>query len=154
MKELEKLIAILKKRRLSLALAESCTAGFASYLLTKIAGSSKVFKGALVVYSLESKNKLFKIPKSLLIKDKGVSKKTALSLAKAVRKKFSASIGGSLVGFAGPTAKKGVKVGVIFVGIAFKNSSISKKIIFKGNRDTVRKKASFFLIKSLYEELK
>ena len=63
---LRKLIAALKKNKLTVSVAESCTGGYVSYLLTKIPGSSNVFKSGAVVYSLSTKNKLFGIPNNLL----------------------------------------------------------------------------------------
>ena len=129
-KKLKKLIDTLKEKKQTLALAESCSGGYASYLLTKIPGVSEVFMGSVVVYSLEAKNKLFNIPSSLLEKTQGVSKEVALKLATEVRKKLNANIGASIVGFAGPK---------------------TKKIIIKGTRDVVRKKASAHLIELIYK---
>jgi len=146
---LKKLIAALKKQKKSLALAESCSGGYASYLLTKIPGASAVFKGAIITYSLETKNKFFKVPSPLLTKTKGVSKEVALKLAAGVRKKFNADIGASIVGFAGPKPSR--RTGTIFIAFSDKNKEKVRKIIIKGNRDTVRKKASHLLIKLIYE---
>jgi len=154
MKLLKDLIVTLQKKHLTLALAESVTAGYASYLLTKISGSSKVFKGGVVVYSLDSKNKLFKIPASLLKKTQGVSKEVAVSLAKKVRQKFKADIGAAIVGFAWPGAKKGLKVGTIFIAYTARNKVLPKKMIIKGNRDTIRKKAAQSLLNFLYKNIK
>jgi PncC family amidohydrolase len=151
MSKLEKLISSLEKKRLTLALAESCTGGYASYLLTKIPGSSKVFKGSLVVYSLDAKTKLLNISPSLLKKTDGVSKEIAASLAQKVRKKLNANIGASIVGFAGPTAKGKVKIGTIFIGIDYKGSLMIEEVIIKGARDLVRRKAGALLINLLYE---
>lgn len=153
MNTLKNLIAILKNKKKSLAVAESCSGGYLSYLLTKIPGSSKVFKGSIVVYSLEAKNKFFKIPLPLLKKTQGVSNEIALLLAKRVKKVFNSDIGVSLVGFAGPETKKGIKAGTVFMAVADKNGVISKKIVVKGNRDIVRKKASLYLIGLLYKHL-
>jgi len=153
MKKLEKLIVALEERKLTIATAESCSGGYACYLLTKIPGSSKIFKGGVVVYSLETKNKFFNIPYPLLKKTQGVSEEIALILAKKVRKKFAADIGSSIVGFAGPKAKRGVEAGTVFVGIADKQGAITKKVIIKGNRDMVRKKASYLLINLIYKRL-
>jgi len=158
-KKSRKLIVTLKEKGKTLALAESCSGGYASYLLTKIPGASKVFKGAVVVYSLDTKNKLFKIPFSLLKKTQGVSKEIALKLAIRVRKKLNADIGASIVGFAspersrraGPETKKGIKVGTIFIAYSSKNKEEVKKIIIKGSRDSVRKKASAHLINLIYK---
>ena len=150
---IKKLIITLKEKKQTLALAESCSGGYASYLLTKIPGASDVFKGSVVIYSLETKNKLFQIPLSLLKKTQGVSKEVALKLAQRVRKKFNADIGASIVGFAGPTTKKGIKVGTIFITFSSKNKQKGEKIIIKGSRDSVRKRASTYLINLIYKEL-
>jgi len=123
----KKLIATLKKDKLSLALAESVSAGYASFCLTKVPGSSKVFKGGLVVYSLDTKNILFKIPQSTLKKTQGVSKDIALKLAEKVKKKLKADIGAAVVGFAGPSTKKGVKVGTSFIAVSYKAKNWTKK---------------------------
>lgn len=148
-----KLISQLKKQKLSIALAESCSGGYASYLLTKTAGASEVFKGAIIVYSLSSKNKFFNIPLSTLKQTQGVSKNIAITLAKKVKKKFNTDIGAAIVGFAGPKAKKDIKVGTVFVGISLKKKILSKKIVIKGDRDQVRKKVSNILIDLLYKNI-
>jgi len=150
-KKLKELIISLEEKGLTLALAESCSGGYASYLLTKISGSSKVFKGASIVYSLSSKTKLFNIASSLLEETQGVSKEVALKLATGVRKKFNSDIGASIVGFAGPGAKTKSQLGTTFIALASKNKQKIKKIIIKGDRDTVRKKVSAELINLLYE---
>ncbi len=150
-KKLKKLIVALREKGQTLALAESCSGGYASYLLTKISGASEVFKGAVVVYSLDTKNKFFNIPYSLLEKTQGVSKEVALKLAKRVRKKFNSDIGTAIVGFAGPRAKKGIKVGTIFLAYSSKDKQKTKRIVIKGSRDIVRKKASTDLIDLVYK---
>ena len=150
---IKKLITTLKKRRKSLALAESCSGGYASYLLTKIPGASLVFKGAIITYSLETKNKFFKIPSSLLTKTQGVSKEVALKLAEGIRKKFNTDIGASIVGFAGPKTEKEKKTGTVFIAFSGKRTEKVKKIIVKGSRDTIRKKASTCLIELIYKEI-
>ena len=148
----ERLIKSLRKERLSLALAESCSSGYASYLLTKTPGASKVFKGTIIVYSLYSKNKFFHIPYSLLEKKQGVSGRIALTLAKKVKDIFKTDIGAAIVGFAGPKAQKGVKVGTTFLAVSAKKDTVIKKII-KGSRDQVRKKASHLLLDLIYESI-
>lgn len=149
----EKLISALKKKKLSLALAESCSGGYVSYSLTKTPGASKVFKGSIVVYSLSSKNKFFNISPGILKKTQGVSEDIAITLAKKVKKKFDSDVGASIVGFAGPGAKKGIKVGTVFIGLSIKAKCFSKKIIIKGTRDQVRKRASSYLIDLLYKNI-
>ena len=148
----KKLIKSLIKNKLSLAVAESASGGYASYLLTKTPGSSKVFKGGLIVYSLEAKNKLLGLSIKTLKKNQGVSKATALALAKEVRKKLNTDIGASLVGFAGPDSPKGSKPGTFFIAVSFRKNH-SQKIFIKGSRGQVRKKSSQLLIRLIYESL-
>lgn len=151
MNKLQKLIHFLEKHNLSIAAAESCSGGYLSYLLTKIPGSSNVFKGSVITYSLEAKNKFFRIPQPLLQKTQGVSKAIAETLAKGTKKLFKSDIGVSIVGFAGPAARKGVPVGTVILSIADQKGVKTKKIVIRGNRDAVKKKASELLITAVYE---
>jgi PncC family amidohydrolase len=153
MQKLKKLISFLQTNNLSISAAESCSGGYLSYLLTKLPGSSKVFKGAVIAYSPEVKNKFFAIPYLRLKKTNAVSEDIALTLAKKIRKLLKTDIGVSIVGFAGPTAKKGVKAGTVILSVADKKGAIAKKIFISGNRDTVRKKASRLLIKLAYAKI-
>ena len=153
MSKLENLMALLKVKKITIAVAESCSGGYLSYLLTKIPGSSKIFKGSIVVYSLEAKNKFFKIPFPLLKKTEGVSSKIAALLAKGARKVFKSGLGLSVVGFAGPGTQKGIKPGTVFFAVADKNGTVVKKAIIKGSRDYVRKKASLAVIDLLYQQI-
>lgn len=153
MNRLKQLIVTLKNRNLAVATAESSSGGYLSYLLTKTPGSSKVFKGGLIVYSLESKNKLLRIPNPLLNKTKGVSSNIAVLLAKRTRQLFKVDIALSIVGFASSPARKGVKPGSIFIAIADKSKTTVKKIIIKGSRDHIRKQASLMAIKLLYKKI-
>lgn len=153
MGDLKKLVTLLKKTKLSVSAAESCSSGYLSYLLTEIPGSSSIFKGAVIAYSLEVKNKVFKIPKSLLNKTQGVSAGIAADLAEKIRKMFKTDIGLSIIGFAGPGARKGVKPGTVFLAVADKKGVEVKKITIKGSRNSVRQKASLALITMAYKRV-
>ena len=152
MTKLKKLFNTLKKRKKTLAVCESITGGYVSFLLTKNPGASQIFQLGLVAYSLKSKNKFFKIPKEELEETQGVSQNIAKILAEKVRKFLNSDIGASIVGFAGPKAKKGMK-GVVFMGFSDKNKTVTKKTKFKGSRDSIRKKASSAFIDFILENL-
>lgn len=147
-------IQAFKNKGLTIATAESVSGGFVSYLLTKTPGSSRVFKGGVVVYSLASKGAFFDIPASSLKKNQGVSSTIAVLLAKGARELFNADIGISLVGFAGPQAKKGIEVGTVFMAVADSAGSQVKKRVIKDSRAGVRKKASRLLIEMAYNRIK
>ena len=88
----ESLVKSLKKKKLTLAIAESCTGGLLSSSVTQISGSSKVFKFGLVTYSNKSKNKILKVPNQIIKKYGAVSIQCCLSmvnnLSKIRRKEF------------------------------------------------------------------
>jgi nicotinamide-nucleotide amidase len=153
MNKLKSLIFYLKVKKLTIAAVESVSGGYLSYLLTKIPGSSKVFQGGFVAYSLQSKNKLLRIPNQLLNKTQGVSENVSILLAKRTKQLFKTDLAVSLVGFASAPAQKGVKVGTVFMAVADRYGVISKKILIKGSRDCVRKQASLMAIDLLCKRL-
>ncbi|MBN2483131.1 MAG: CinA family protein [Candidatus Omnitrophica bacterium] len=142
---MKKIIKILRSQEETIALAESVTGGYASYLLTKTPGSSEVFKLGAVVYSLFAKEKLLRLSKKHLLKTNGVSPLTVKLLAQAVKKKARSSIGAAIVGYAGPEAPKGQK-GIVHMAVSTGAKTVVKSQKFRGPRDTVRKKAAQALI--------
>jgi len=149
----KKLINTLKKQGLTLACAESASGGYLSYLLTQVPGSSTVFKGGLVVYSLEAKRKFLGLHPSILKKTNGVSAKVAGLLAGSIRKKLNTSLAISIVGYAGPDAATGFRPGTFFIGLANKKGTLVKKIALTGGRDAVRKKACWVALKLITNKL-
>lgn len=139
---IKRLIQKLRAKSLTLSAAESCTGGYLSYLLTQTPGSSHVFKGAVVVYSLQAKQQFFSLPKTLLKTTQGVSGQVARLLAQNCRKSFKTDIAISIVGVAGPESVKNFKPGTVFIAITTSKKTIVKKFIFKGTRDMVRKAAA------------
>ena len=137
------LAKLLIQKKLTLAVAESCTGGLISKLLTDIPGSSEYFKLGLVVYSNTAKSKFLKIPLSL-IKIKGaVSKEVALLLAKNVRNIAKTDLGLGITGIAGPGGgTKDKPVGLVFIAISSTKKTIVKKFNFKGNRHQIRQKSA------------
>ena len=132
---------ILKK--LTVALAESCTGGFISKKLTDQPGSSKYFKGSLVAYDNTVKERLLDISKDIL-RDKGaVSREVALAMANNIRKKFNVDIGLSATGISGPSGGSEDKpIGLIYIAIATKNDEIVKKFNLIPSRYEHRKIAT------------
>ncbi len=82
----QKIVKLLKKKRLKISFAESCTGGLLSSVITSISGSSKVFTLGLVTYSNESKINTLKIPKKIIMKHGAVSYETCLSMVKNLNK--------------------------------------------------------------------
>lgn len=134
---------LLIKNKKIIAVAESCTGGILSGLLTKISGSSRYFILGVVTYSNRTKQTLLKIPSSVIIKNGAVSCKVAVLMARRIKKIARTDFGIGITGIAGPTGGTLKKpVGTVFIAIESNNKRICKKFIFKGNRLSIRRKAS------------
>lgn len=134
---------ILIKNKKSIAVAESCTGGLLSNLLTQIAGSSKYFILGVVVYSNKAKINILKIPSYIIAKEGAVSKDMACRMAQSIRKLTYSDFGIGITGIAGPTGATPRKpIGTVFIAIDSENKKVCKKFHFIGKRITIRKKAS------------
>lgn len=139
-------------RKKTLALAESCTGGLLSHLLTNIPGSSAYLHCGIVCYSNESKTKLLKIPVRL-IKNKGaVSSEVALLMAKNVRNLHNSDYGIGITGIAGPDGgSKSKPVGLSYIAVASNNEALCIKCIFNSNRQSNKKQAAIHALKLINE---
>ena len=137
----KKIISLLKRKKLKIAVAESCTGGLLSSAITSINGSSKVFNLGLVTYSNESKIKLLKISKKIIRKYGAVSEPVCKAMAKNVSKIGKANISISVTGIAGPHGgSKKKPVGLVYLG--FKNDNkinIRKYLIKNKGRSYIQK---------------
>ena len=128
----KKLINLLKKRKLKISFAESCTGGLLSSTITSNAGSSKVFDLGLVTYSNQAKQKILKVPNKIIKKYGAVSVQCCLSMVNNLSKISKSHINISITGIAGPkggTRKK--PVGLVFIGLKFKKKIFVNKYLFK-----------------------
>ena len=133
----QKVVRLLRKKRLKISFAESCTGGLLSSTITSISGSSKVFTIGLVTYSNPSKISILEVPKNIIRKHGAVSYETCLAMVKNLSKISKTNISVSITGIAGP--KGGTKqkpVGLVFIGIKKGNKTLVKKYLFKSNKRT------------------
>ena len=128
----QKIVRLLKKKKLNISFAESCTGGMLSSAITSVNGSSKVFKLGLVAYSNQSKIKVLKVPKNIIRKYGSVSEPVCLAMVKNLSKISKTNISVSITGIAGPSGGTKIKpVGLVYVGIKRGNRSEVKKYLFK-----------------------
>ena len=127
----EKLIRLLKKKKLKISFAESCTGGLMSSVITSNSGSSSIFKLALITYSNESKHKILKVPKNIIKQYGAVSSQCCLSMVNNLSKISNSQINVSITGIAGPKGgSKEKPVGLVYIGIKFKKKIVVNKYIF------------------------
>ncbi len=144
----KKLGRLLLKKNLSLSICESCTGGMLGAIITSIPGSSEYFKGGIIAYSNEIKNKIVGVKASTLKKFGAVSKETAKEMAQGVKNLIGSDIGISITGIAGPGGGTKTKpVGLVYIGMAKGKKVKVEKNIFSGNRQQIRKKACINALK-------
>ena len=138
--KLEQVIAdLLIQNNLTVSTAESCTSGLLASRLTDVPGSSQYFKGGSVCYSNDLKINDIGVDRDLIEKYGAVSEEVAESLAKNIAQKNNTDIGIGITGIAGPdggTEKK--PVGLVFVGIFYKNNLYIKRYNLTPDRITNR----------------
>jgi PncC family amidohydrolase len=115
---MERIQARLKRKKLTVASAESCTGGLLAAVLSERSGSSDHYMGGAVVYSNESKTALVGVAADLIHGHGAVSPVVAGALARGARERLSATIGLGITGIAGPTGATPAKpVGLVYVAI-------------------------------------
>lgn len=127
----------------TISVAESCTGGLLSSLLTVLPGSSRYFLLGIVTYSNKSKEKILNIPVKTIARYGAVSRNVAVLMAKNVRKKINSDFGLSITGIAGPagaTVKK--PLGTVFIALSYKNKNICRRFTFAGSRQNIRKQSA------------
>ncbi|HSZ24755.1 MAG TPA: competence/damage-inducible protein A [Cytophagaceae bacterium] len=134
---IEKIVGdLLRTKKITVAVAESCTGGYLSHLFTSIAGSSDYFKGGVIAYQNEIKTSLLQVHDETLQTYGAVSDSTVREMAISVREKLKSSIGVAVTGIAGPGGgTKEQPVGTIWIGYSDEKKTISKKLLLGSRRD-------------------
>ncbi|HUC99094.1 MAG TPA: competence/damage-inducible protein A [Candidatus Polarisedimenticolaceae bacterium] len=138
-KTLEEVIGgLLMDRQQTLALAESCTGGYISHRVTRVAGSSAYYYGGAVTYSNEAKISFLGVRPGTLKEHGAVSRETALEMSAGIKERTGADFGLSVTGVAGPAGGSAVKpVGTVWVSIAQTARHEAKVFRFTGDREHV-----------------
>lgn len=120
---------LLKKSNKTLALAESCTGGYISHLVTSISGSSAYFQGALVPYHNQFKHEILGVSNTTLEEFGAVSEQTVIEMSKGIKKLFQSDFGLASSGIAGPNGGTEAKpVGTIWIACAGDGFVETKKL--------------------------
>ncbi|MGB7567160.1 MAG: CinA family protein [Chitinivibrionales bacterium] len=151
----KKLGTLLLQHRLTLAVAESCTGGMLGAAITSIPGSSAYFKGGVIAYSNEIKEKVLGVPVSLLETKGAVSAEVAEAMAEGAIKLCGSSCGIAVSGIAGPDGGSADKpVGLVCIGICLREQVRSFEFRFTGDREGIRKEATKAGLRKMVERLK
>jgi PncC family amidohydrolase len=140
----------LRKKGLSLSIAESCTGGLVSHKITNVPGSSDYYKGGVTVYDNEVKGKILHVTKRTLDEKGAVSTECAVEMAMGVRKLIDADVSIATTGIAGPSGGTPNKpVGLVYIALATKNHVYHEKYIFYKDREGNKREAADAALKML-----
>lgn len=126
-----------------LAIAESCTGGLVSRLVTDVAGSSAVFLEGQVTYSNEAKMRRLGVPADLLEHHGAVSAEVAAAMAAGAAAQAGVEAAISTTGIAGPGGGTEAKpVGLVYLGLSLDGRCATRKVILSGDREMIRMRAA------------
>lgn len=138
------------KRKLKIAIAESCTGGYVSHMITNVSGASKVFERGIVCYSNQAKIELVGVnPEDIEIYG-AVSENVVEQLSNNVRLLSKVDLGIGISGIAGPTGGTPEKpLGLVFIGFSTDKGTIVEKLNFKSDRLTFKKLVLDYIIEQV-----
>jgi nicotinamide-nucleotide amidase len=143
-----------RRRRVTLAVAESCTGGLVGGRLTTVPGASDVFLGGVVAYADAVKVGALGVAPQLLRQEGAVSEAVARSMAEGVRRNFGAGLSVSITGIAGPSGGSEAKpVGTVWFATADGQETRAVRMVFGGGRAEVRARAAQAALRLLLERL-
>ena len=129
---------LLLAKKQTLALAESCTGGYISHRITRVAGSSAYYVAGAVTYSNEAKISFLSVSPATLEQHGAVSQETALEMSRGIREKTGATIALSVTGIAGPSGGSPEKpIGTVWISIAKNDLHEARRFRFHGERERI-----------------
>jgi len=140
----------LRRKGLTLAIAESCTGGLVAHRITNVSGSSDYYKGGVIAYVNDVKEKLLHVGKKTLEEKGAISAECAEEMAKGVRELLDSDIGIATTGIAGPTGGTPEKpVGLVYIALATKDYVYHEKHLFHKDREGNKQEAADAALKML-----
>jgi nicotinamide-nucleotide amidase len=146
---------LLRQRKMTLAVAESCTGGLLGKIITDIPGSSDYFLGGIIAYSNDIKIKLLSVPPEIIGNHGAVSEQCVRFMAEGTRKLFGSDIALSITGIAGPNGGTSEKpVGLIYIGFASGDKIVVREERFGAERERNRERSATIALDMVRKYLK
>ena len=134
---------LLTRRKLTIAVAESCTGGLVSHRLTNVPGSSVYFLGGIVAYAYAAKEQLLGVRRDILNEVGAVSEEVAREMARGARRALGTDIAVAITGIAGPGGGlPGKPVGLTWIGLSTHDAELARKFVFGSDRQGNKKQAA------------
>ena len=132
-------LAQLRERGQTVAVAESLTGGLVAAALTDIPGASASFRGAMVAYATELKAELLGVDRDMLARHGAVYAPVAAAMAAGVRTRLGATYGVATTGVAGPEPADGQPVGTAHIAVSAADDTVVRTIALRGDRHQIRR---------------
>ncbi len=142
---------LFRKKYLTLSVAESCTGGLISHLITTLPGASTFFNGGVVAYSIEFKKKILGVSTETISGHGVVSEETAKKMADKVRALTKTDFSLSTTGNLGPDVLEDKEKGLVYIAASGERKTFSRELRLKGNREENKKEASLIALRFLIE---
>ena len=141
------------EKGLTLGSVESFTGGLFARTITEVSGASKYYKGGLVTYATEEKQRILKIKPELIEQYGVVSKEIAFQMANNAKQLLNVDVCVSFTGNAGPDAMEGKPVGEVYIGVIYQGICEVYKKNLKGNRGEIQQQAVEFALDKIWHKI-
>ncbi|GAA4523347.1 MULTISPECIES: CinA family protein [Nonomuraea] len=139
MAEVTQVLESLASQEATVAVAESLTGGLIGATFTLVPGSSRVFKGGVISYATDLKQRLLGVPGDLLRREGAVHPEVAAAMAAGVARLCEATYGVAVTGVAGPEPQDGQPVGTVFAAVSGPGGQVwGRRLSLKGSRERIR----------------
>jgi PncC family amidohydrolase len=148
---IERVHEIFKEKGLTLSVAESCTGGLVTHLITFLPGASKFFEAGVVSYSAEAKREILGVSSDIISLYGVVSDQAAREMAEKVRALTGTDFALSTTGNLGPDVLEGKEKGLIYTAVSKKGKTFSREMRLTGDREENKEEAALSALKFLIE---
>jgi nicotinamide-nucleotide amidase len=149
----QKIAALMNAKNLRMSVAESCTGGYISHVLTNLPGASQFFDLSVVSYSRHAKHAVLGVSNTTINTFGMVSEETAMEMAKSVRRLSKTDVSLAVTGVAGPEQLEQKDIGLMYIAVASDTINDSKGVKMTGTREEIKKKASLEALQFFYHIL-
>jgi nicotinamide-nucleotide amidase len=140
----------LMKHHKTITVAESCTGGLLTKLITDIPGASEYFTQGWITYSNKAKTELLGVPKKLIERHGAVSEQVACAMVTGARQRAKSDYAIAITGIAGPAGgTKQKPVGLVYISVCDGNICKTKKCLFSYTRELIRQRAALTALNML-----
>ena len=147
----QKIHTFFREKSLTLSVAESCTGGLISHLITTLPGASAFFKAGVVAYSAAMKEKMLGVSSESIARYGIVSEQVVREMAKNIRRLTNTDFSLSTSGNLGPDVLESKEKGLVYIAVSRKGEVFSKELRLKGNREKNKEEASRLALEFLVE---